>query len=100
MILVHHLPVDSELGEDDVLPLTRLSIEDLHQVASAWRALALEGDKTATAVATALVSVVAARRHWTAAIARVRRLGVSRAWPVLGKVAEWIAAPPGRTVSK
>jgi hypothetical protein len=100
MIPVPHLPVDSELGEDDVLHLARLSIDDLHQVTSAWRALALEGDKTAIAVATALVSVVAARRHRAAAIARVRRQGASRAWPALRKVAGWIAAPLGRPVPK
>jgi hypothetical protein len=94
MIPAPHLPMDSEFGEDDDLHLARLSIDDLRQVASALHALALEGDKTVIAVATALVSVVAARRHRrAAAIARVRRQGASRAWPALRKVAEWIAAP-------
>lgn len=94
------LPMDSEFGEEDDLHLARLSIDDLRQLASSWRALALEGDKTAVAVATALVSVVAARRHRAAAIVQVRGLGASRAWPTLRKVAEWIAAPPGRSVPK
>jgi hypothetical protein len=100
MIPDPQLPVDSEFGEDDVLHLARLSIDDLDQVASAWRALALKGDKTAIAVATALVSVVAARRHRAAATDRVRRLRVSRASPALRKVAEWIAAPLGQNVPK
>jgi hypothetical protein len=46
--------MDAELGEDDDLPLDHLSFDDLHQDASAWRALAIDGDKTAIAVATAL----------------------------------------------
>jgi hypothetical protein len=76
--------------EDDDLHLARLSIDDLHQVASTWRTLAQKGDKAAVAVAMALVSVVATRRQRAASIARIRKLtAVSRASPALRKVAEW-----------
>jgi hypothetical protein len=75
------------MEEDDDLHLARLSIDDLNQIALEWRLRALQGDKTVSAIAEAMETVVRQRR--SVALARERVLTARRAWAPLRKAAEW-----------
>jgi|EndMetStandDraft_7_1072992.scaffolds.fasta_scaffold16044_3 hypothetical protein len=72
--------------EDD-LHFARLGIDDLDELAEAWRQRAQDGDVTVSAVAKALESVVQQRR--AAAAARDRVLAARRAWAPLRRAARW-----------
>ena len=76
---------------DDDLHLTRLSIEDLAEVALKRRLVARGGDKEATAIdiaiAEAIESVV--RQRHAVAVVRARIAAARRAWAPVRRAAEW-----------
>lgn len=73
---------------NDKLHLTRLSIEDMNQIALTWRARAQKGGDPATsAIAAAMESVVRQRR--AAALVRERITTARRAWAPLHRAATW-----------
>ncbi len=72
---------------DDDVRHARLSVEDLTEIALAWRIEALRGDPTARAVAAALESVV--RRRMAMAATRERVLNPRRAFEPLRRATRW-----------
>lgn len=75
------------LGNDN-LHLTRLSVEDMHQISLIWRARAQQKPDPATcAIAAAMESVVRQRR--AAALVRERITTARLAWAPLQRAASW-----------
>jgi hypothetical protein len=75
------------LGNDN-LHLTRLSVEDMHQISLTWRARAQQkADPATCAIAAAMESVVRQRR--AAALVRERITAARLGWAPLQRAASW-----------